>query len=318
MALNGLLDIELSVPNPGELAAFWERRGLRRSDDGVLGTTERDVQLRVAEAPYRHLSELHLSCEHEKDLADISSRIGEMGVTSSTDGTTLRCNDPVLGHSVVIDVGAPAPLSPVASRVTNGPGESTRRDARAEAIMEDRPRPPRRLGHVVFGTPKFAEATAFFVDGLGFRVSDQILGGVATFARVETDHHNLLIAPGPTGHLNHYAFEVDDIDAIGKAGTAVVAEREDASVVGVGRHNLGANLFWYLTDPSGTMFEFFADMDQIVDDEVWERDHLKREWEGADGPAGFSIWGPKDPPDVFFNQPDLAQIAAHREALGLE
>ena len=85
------------------------------------------------------------------------------------------------------------------------------------------------------------------------------------------------------------------------AGTAVVAEREDASVVGVGRHNLGANLFWYLTDPSGNMFEFFADMDQIVDDAVWEREHLKRDWEGADGPAGFSIWGPKDPPDRFFN-----------------
>ena len=32
--------------------------------------------------------------------------------------------------------------------------------------------------------------------------------------------------------------------------------REDASVVGVGRHNLGANLFWYLTDPSGNWLEF--------------------------------------------------------------
>lgn len=318
MALNGLLDIELSVPNPDELASFWERRGMRRTGDGVLGTADRDVQLRIVEGTYRHLSELHLSCESEHDLADIAARIKAMGVASAIDGTTLRCTDPVLGHRVVIDVGAPHPLSPSQQRAINGPGELVRTDVRAEAITEPSPRAPRRLGHVVFGTPHFQRATEFFVDGLGFKVSDQILGGLATFARVETDHHNLLIAPAPTGHLNHYALEVDDIDAIGKAGSAVVAERDDASVVGVGRHNLGANLFWYLTDPSGTMFEFFADMDQIVDDEAWERDHLKRDWEGADGPAGFSIWGPKDPPDRFFNQPDLAEIGAHREALGLD
>ena len=52
MALNGLLDIELSVPDPGELAAFWERRGLRRTGDGVLGTADRDIQLRVAEGTH--------------------------------------------------------------------------------------------------------------------------------------------------------------------------------------------------------------------------------------------------------------------------
>ena len=33
--------------------------------------------------------------------------------------------------------------------------------------------------------------------------------------RVETDHHNLFIHPGFTSHLNHYALEVDDVDAIG-------------------------------------------------------------------------------------------------------
>ena len=110
--------------------------------------------------------------------------------------------------------------------------------------------------------------------------------------------------------------EVDDVDAIGKAGTAVVAERPGASVVGVGRHNLGSNIFWYLSDPAGTFFEFYSDMDQIVDDEAWERDHLRRDWEGSDGPAGFSVWGPKEPPPEFFNPLDLDVICAAREALG--
>ncbi len=318
MALNGMLDIELSVPNPTELMEFWERRGMRRTGDGVLGTADRDVQLRIVDGTYRHLSELHLSCAAESDLTDIAARLEGLGVDSTIAGTTLRCIDPVLGHRVLIDVGAPQPLTPTVPRTVNGPGDKTRSNHRAEATIEPTPRAPRRLGHVVFGTPRFAEATTFFVDGLGYRISDQILNGVATFARIESDHHNLLIHPGPTGHLNHYALEVDDIDAIGKAGTAVVAEREDASVVGVGRHNLGANVFWYLTDPSGNMFEFFADMDQIVDDEAWADEHRKLDWEGSDGPAGFSVWGPKDPPDIFFNQPDLAEIGAAREALGLD
>ena len=34
MALNGLLDIELSVPNPTDLLEFWERHGMVRTADG--------------------------------------------------------------------------------------------------------------------------------------------------------------------------------------------------------------------------------------------------------------------------------------------
>jgi catechol 2,3-dioxygenase-like lactoylglutathione lyase family enzyme len=316
MALNGLSDIELRVPDPEALVAFWTRHGLVHHGDGVLGTADRPVQLRIVEGHYRHLGAMHLTCAAETDLADIAGRLERLGVASSVADGTLRCVDPVFGHPVVVDVGAPSPLTPGRARTFNPPGGAARVGARAEAVTEAGPRPPRRLGHVVLGTPRFAEATAFYVDGLGFRVSDRIRR-VATFARVESDHHNLLIHPARTSYLNHYALEVDDHDAVGKAGTAVVAERADASVVGVGRHNLGSNVFWYLTDPAGNMFEFFSDMDQIVDDQAWARNHCREDWDGEDGHAGFSVWGPTDPPPAFFAPPDLAAIGAAREALGL-
>jgi catechol 2,3-dioxygenase-like lactoylglutathione lyase family enzyme len=315
MALNGLLDIELSVPDPGALTDFWVRRGMRLTADGVVGTADRDVQLRIAEGGHRHMSELHMSCSTEQDLADIAGRIADMGVVSEIVDTRLTCIDPVFRHRVVIDVSAPHPLTPTQQRAWNHAGSQARIDARADATIEAAPRPPRRLGHIVLGTPHFAKATAFFFDGLGFKVSDQILGGVATFGRIEQDHHNLLIQPAPTSYINHYAMEMDDIDAIGKAGQAVLAERDDANVVGVGRHFLGSNVFWYLTDPAGTMFELFSDIDQIVDDEAWERDHCKRDWAGSDGPAPVSVWGPKEP-EVFFSPADLGTIGAAREALG--
>ena len=317
MALNGLLDIELSVPEPEELMEFWQRRGMRRTADGALGTADRDVQVRVTEASYRHMSELHMSCENEQDLVDIAGRIAEMGVESEIADTRLTCIDPVFQHRVVIDVTAPHPLTPTQRRAWNHPGEQGRTNARAEAVIEEAPRPPRRLGHIVLGTPHVEKALAFFFDGLGFKVSDQVLQGIGTFGRIEQDHHNLLIQPAPTGYINHYAMEMDDIDAIGKAGQSVIGEREDASVVGVGRHFLGSNVFWYLTDPAGTMFEFFSDIDQIIDDEAWERDHCKRDWGGADGDAPVAIWGPKEP-DTFFNPVDLPEIGAAREALGLD
>lgn len=316
MALSSLLDIELSIPDPASVTDFWTRRGMTESAAGVMGTEDRDVQLRLTEGAYRHMSELHLGCDTEQDLADIAERIKGLGVASTISGTTLTCIDPVFQHRVVIDVASPHPLTPTQARALNPPGEQHRLNTRADVVLEDAPRAPRRLGHIVLGTPNFADSVAFFVDGLGFKISDQIRKGLATFARVESDHHNLLIHPGPTSYLNHYAMEMDDIDAIGKAGMAVLSEREDASIVGIGRHVLGSNMFWYMLDPSGTMFEFFSDIDQIVDDDVWDRDHGRRDWEGADGPAGFSVWGPKEP-EVFFNPPDLGDIGAGREAAGL-
>jgi catechol 2,3-dioxygenase-like lactoylglutathione lyase family enzyme len=317
MALNGLLDIELSVPNPTELFEFWQRRGMTRTGDGVLGTADRPVQLAIAEGSYRHMSMLHMSCETEQDLVDIAGRIGEMGVPSTISETRLTCIDPVFQHRVVIDVTAPHPLTPTQARAWNHAGGQERLNARADAVLESNPRAPRRLGHIVLGTPHFQKANAFFIDGLGFKISDQFLQGVATFARIESDHHNLLIQPAPTSYINHYAMEMDDIDAIGKAGQSVLAERADANVVGVGRHFLGSNVFWYLTDPSGTMFEFFSDIDQIVDDEAWERDHCRRDWLGSDGPAPIAVWGPPEP-DTFLNPADLPAIGAARAALGLD
>ena len=316
MALNGLLDIELSVPNPTELFEFWQRRGMVRKADGVLGTADRPVQLTIADGTYRHMSALHMSCETEQDLADIAARIGDMGVESTIAAGRLTCIDPIFRHRVVIDVMAPHPLTPAQRRAWNHAGETARVNARADATFERAPA-PRRLGHVVLGTPHFEKATAFFFDGLGFKVSDQFLKGVATFGRIESDHHNLLIQPAPTSYINHYAMEMDDIDAIGLAGQSVLAERPDANIVGVGRHFLGSNVFWYLSDPAGTMFELFTDIDQIVDDVAWERDHCRRDWLGADGPAPVSVWGPQEP-DTFLNPADLPQIAAAREALGLD
>ena len=313
MSIDALLDVTLAVPDPETLARFWQRHGLCCVDD-VLGTVDRPVQMRLVEGPYRHLAALHLGCTFEADLAEIAARLDALGVPATIAGTTLTCADPVFDHEVVVDVVPARSVPFLPTRASNGPGRLDRPDIRAEVMTEVEPRPPRRLGHVVLGTPHVSEACAFYLDGLGFRVSDRILDGVLTFARVEADHHNLLIQPAPTSYLNHYALEVDDFDAIGAAATAVLREGPGAHVVGPGRHALGSNLFWYLSDPAGNMFEFFADMDQITDDVAWDEKQRRDDWTPDE--VGLAVWGPLEPPEVFFEPPDLAAIGAAREAAG--
>ena len=319
MALTALLDVELTVPRPDQLAAFWERRGLVPTAPGVLGTADRASQLRLREGPYRHVSELRLACDDEADLARAARRLEALGATVRLGAGELRVADPILDHDVVLTVGAAAPLTPPAPRELNRPGQLARVDRRSSACLGRTPRAPRRVGHVVFGTPDVEASRAFYVDGLGFEVSDGIAGGLGWFLRCSTDHHNLLLMPAPVPCLNHYAVELDDLDAIGLTAMDVLGERAaelaDApvSVAGPGRHVLGANLFWYLLDPAGGMFELFADMDQIVDSAAWARDSFDDGWD----PFGIAAWSPADPLPDFFLPADIADLAAAREAAGV-
>jgi catechol 2,3-dioxygenase-like lactoylglutathione lyase family enzyme len=306
------VDLELTVPDPAVLADFWAGLGMVRTDGSTLGTGDRPSQLRIAEGPYRHVSEVRLACTAESDLVEIAARLERLGVASSTTDGGLRCHDPIADHAVVVEVGAPPALTPPPPRQVNGPGRLERTDRRSSAALRTVPAPPRRVGHVVFGSPDVAATVAFYRDGLGFKVSDVIDGGIGCFLRCSTDHHNLLVMPAPVPCLNHYALEMDDLDAIGSAGAAVVAGRPRASVYGPGRHVLGANLFWYLLDPAGGMFELFADMDQITDDDAWQADQRRDDWD----PFTIAAWEPGPSEPDFFLPADIEDLARARAAAG--
>ena len=110
----------------------------------------------------------------------------------------------------------------------------------------------------------------FFAEGLGFRVSDEVPALGASFMRCSTDHHNLLVQPGPFPFVHHTAWEMDDVDAVGRAAAAMVAADPARHVWGLGRHGIGSNFFWYLRDPAGNFAEYTSDLDVIVDDEAWK------------------------------------------------
>jgi hypothetical protein len=95
---------------------------------------------------------------------------------------------------------------------------------------------------------------------------------------------------------------VDDIDEIGRGAKAMLEEHPERHVWGFGRHWVGSNFFYYLRDPAGNFTEYYSDMDEILDDQLWE-------------PGVFNIadltriqdWGPSLPPSMLAPD-DLAEL----------
>ena len=309
MALHRLLAMEMGVPDPGTLDKFYADLGFRGGPRRWGGVDAED-QILLCEAPYRQLKSLRIACHDEADLAAAATGLEALGVSSRQSNGTLTVVDPINEWTVTLEPQAEFVPAPLERRLMNYPGQRNRVNTRASVITEAEARKPRRLGHVVVGSPEPQKTTALF-QALGFRVSDLVAGGVATFMRCSPDHHNLLVAPGPVPYLNHYAIEQEDFDSVFKAATTYLGAHGDArQVAGPGRHQIGGNVFWYMLDPAGNIFEFFTDMDQIVDDAAW----TPEDWRTPDA---WSVWGNKTQPEVFFAPDDMQAIvagwhAAHR------
>jgi hypothetical protein len=307
MALHRFLGMEVGAPAPEALAATYAEIGLV-GEGARWGTADLPDQIRIVETPYRQLRAMRLGCESERDLAALEGRLAGLGIEARRSDGRVACTDPSGSWEISVEVARPERLAEPPGRATNGPGRRPRAGLRADVVVEPRPRPPRRLAHVVVGSPDPLGTAKFFLEGIGFRLSDQV-AGLLTFMRCSSDHHNLLVQPAPVPYLNHYAFELDDVDAVGAAASRYLGEHDERHVVGLGRHTIGSNVFWYVKDSAGTMMEFFSDMDDIPDDEAWTP---RTDWELGQ----FAEWGPKEPPHEFGFPPDLDQIARAREAEG--
>jgi catechol-2,3-dioxygenase len=159
----------------------------------------------------------------------------------------------------------------------------------------------------VVGTVDLATTVAFFVDVLGFRVSDHI-GTRGAFLRCSTDHHNVLALAAPVNFLHHTSWQVDDVDDVGRGAKAMLEADPARHVWGLGRHHAGSNFFWYLKDPAGNFSEYYADMDVIGEDETWTP-------EVFEGAQGLFDWGPPPPPS-FLEPDDLAALMTGLHASG--
>lgn len=235
MALHRLQQMSIGAPDPDRLDAFYREIGLV-GGDRRWGTGDRSEQIRIAEAPYRQLRSLRILCEDEADLAAAAGRLDDIGASYRLADGRLTVTDPVNKWTYIVEPGEVADVVEQPRRVMNFPGERNRLGARAEVLGEQAPRVPRRLGHVVVGSTDPRKSVELCM-AIGFRVSDIVAGGLATFMRCSHDHHNLLITPGEVPYLNHYALEHDDFDSVFLAATIYLKNNgQDTQIAGPGRH----------------------------------------------------------------------------------
>ncbi len=144
------------------------------------------------------------------------------------------------------------------------------------------------LGHIVLIVPDLDEALAFYVEVLGFRLSDTI----ESFTSLRflhcpghaSRHHTLALAsvPGMVG-VHHLMLEVAAIDDVGRAFD-LVRERGVPVAMDLGRHTNDLMTSFYVRTPSGFEIEYGAG-GVVIDDDSWEVAAYDSQ----------SIWGHKPP-----------------------
>ncbi len=140
---------------------------------------------------------------------------------------------------------------------------------------------PLGVGHVVLTVDNIDPMMAFYVDVLGFALSDYIEKPFrAYFFHINARHHSLaLIETGKNG-MHHLMVELFSLDDVGQAYDVASSEPERVNVT-LGRHTNDLMTSFYAKTPSSFMVEC-----------GWGgRDIEPKTWKPFEMKAGPSLWG---------------------------
>jgi catechol 2,3-dioxygenase-like lactoylglutathione lyase family enzyme len=266
----------------------WGLQPTAQSDAGAIFETldgcevelraKDDPSLPPAIEPGPTLREVVWGVADEASLARLADRLRELPGHDVRDGMP-GCRDPI-GLSVRFRPSRRRPVT-----VKGSPLNTIDQHPRV-----DEPSPvyerahPVKVGHVVLFTDRLAEQEAFYVEQLGFRVSDRYPGrGVFLRCQPRGGHHDLFLLqlPTPKVGINHIAFTVRDIHEVFGGGMHInrCGWRTE---IGPGRHPISSAYFWYVRNPCGGLAEYYANEDWVT--ENWK----PREFEPS--PEAFAEW----------------------------
>ncbi len=294
--ITGLHHYALEVPDLEVADTFLQGFGLETAEqaEALVGRCpgRAQEQVRMVEGVVKQLHHVAFSV-HPGTIDAVRERLERAGVAEidpipgAPDGG-VWVRDP---HGVAVQLleVEQSPARPVAEVLTNIGAVHHRFDVSA-ALGGDHDVMPRRLGHTLLFTPDQAASTAFYVDVLGFAISDRITGKVTFLNAGPGDHHVFGFITSTHSGFHHASYEVPSIDAIG-LGAQRMRSTGYTKGWGVGRHTVGSNFFHYTQDPWGSWIEWFSDIDQIQD--CW----VARDW---DLPP--HLWGSPPPEDFLLNR----------------
>lgn len=211
----------------------------------------------------------------EDDLKALTKFPGASGIEHLDEpggGMRVRLKEPN-GYTIEVVYGMDhvLPIQATRQHVNSGPEPLNR----AGELMRIRrgPASVKRIAHGVLGSPKLGETVKWFREALGLICSDDVYAGskenvIGSFNRCDNgeefvDHHAFFCMKSDRAGLNHFSFEVQDIDDVFIGHEHLVAKKKYEHMWGIGRHLLGSQVYDYWADPWGRVHEHWADSDRL-------------------------------------------------------
>ena len=304
MSLHRMNSITIGVPDVAKTAEFYRDFNLTETSPGVFATADGGEQLRLVQTPLRRLVELN-----DRRRRPRRRRPRRLAARRA------RCRRPA-HREWPRRRSIPAPASACASRSRrasqqetvaptpyNGPGRIDRTGRAPKLSPDGKPgrRTPRKLGHVVVGTTELEPSKRFFIEGIGFKLSDELGHGATSCAarRTTTTSSCRRAAAVPAPHL--VAGGRRRRDRPRRATRCSRRTRHGTSGASAGTTSARTSSGTSATRPA-TSASTTADMDCIPDDQMWK----PQVWEGM---RALYSWGPPPPPS-FLRPDDLAELMA--------
>jgi catechol 2,3-dioxygenase-like lactoylglutathione lyase family enzyme len=123
---------------------------------------------------------------------------------------------------------------------------------------------PQSLSSIQLFVPDMHVAERFYVERLGFKVTDRISGaGAFLTPEGSQEHHTLCLMQTPTRSqgMDQFTFHLASGTDVMRAG-AGFERRGYRTSWGPGRHLLGSNWFWYFDSPFGCKIAYDAELEQ--------------------------------------------------------
>lgn len=137
------------------------------------------------------------------------------------------------------------------------------------------------MGHAVLYVPSVKDVQWFYVDVLGFRLSDFINEPFrAYFFHLNGRHHSLALIEGGNRRIHHIMMELNNMDDVGQGYDLALAEPGRIATT-LGRHTNDFMLSFYARTPSDFFIEYGWG-GRVIDPDNWQPVEMN---------YGPSLWG---------------------------
>lgn len=270
----------------------WERFttkvlgvGISRRDDHGFTTRHDSYEHRlfISEGERDDLIGVGLQCADDAALDAVVARVREAGV-DVVEGTPDECAHRDVQRMARFRDPGNIPVELVVGQ------KMAAEPFRSEVIASHFVADELGLGHCVIRAKDREVTERFWIDVLGFKLSDHIvcdLGGYKVdiaFLHTNPRHHSIAIGAGLPKRIHHFLLEVGILDDLGMAFDRTTDARLPVTQT-IGRHPNDRMVSFYACTPSGFEFEYgWGGL--LVDDATWETTTHDR----------ISEWGHRRPP----------------------